>query len=57
MDDRKNKLDEVFDENVLVNTRFVRTNGKLRIVKVKTVEPDGSGSDQKPLFPISKVRK
>jgi hypothetical protein len=49
------KLDDVFDESVQYKIQFVRTNGKLKMVRRK-VTPAEIKEPEKQLFPISKER-
>ena len=50
-------LTEILDENVLIKTVFVRENGKLKIVHKKAKIGGDRVVTQKPMFPISKVRR
>jgi hypothetical protein len=49
------KLDDVFDESVQYKIQFVRTNGKLKMVRRK-VTPAEIKEPEKQLFPISNER-
>ena len=57
MKQTRDTLNEILDENRLVKTVFVRTNGKLRMVHKKATADEVQLVSNKPMFPISKVRK
>ena len=57
MKKQTDSLTEILDENILIKTVFVRENGKLRIVHRKAKIGGERIVSQKPMFPISKVRR
>lgn len=57
MNDKFKTLKEAFDESILYKIRFVKRDGKLRMVSKKSVSADDQLMLTKPMFPISKDRK
>ncbi len=57
MKQTRDTLTEILDERILIKTVFVRKDGKLKMAHKKATADEVQLVSNKPMFPISKVRK